>query len=444
MKKIGAFAALFPMLCLAVACGSSDAPVGEGNQPTENPAPNTDPGKGPTPDPGGPTDPPAPAAVKGSAVSRWFDESIGTSRIDLGSGPAFAITSKDGAFTLDPAPASYDLTLTTQIGASTVTDRFEGLSTRSPLLESGALALTTAHQATLSGTVPGIGATIPNGKALRVFARDHFGGTAAVVRSAGQTPDFTITPHWHGDSARTVTVYAEYYETVPAGGFALGFDGIGKVDVQVTDGQMVNDVSPALAAAQTVTLTGTFSPASFSGGFYAGATFGTDRRTDTYSTFAANPSSPFTILLPGGADTSTYVGFNQSFPEAVGGRRVDGATQSISFVVPEAPTVTGPADATAFAPEMTFSWDGPATANGKGVYRFGLYPKQNGSGAMYFVNTMKTSVTLPASFVPSDATAYEWTVQYYPDLTSVDGLVGSQGWSRIGSVWTKARTISVQ
>ncbi|MBX3191736.1 MAG: hypothetical protein KF819_32385 [Labilithrix sp.] len=375
--------------------------------------------------------------VSGVAYAKGFDVPLPRAGMKLtASGKTQDVAvATDGTFSATSILAPYTIALEhAPTGAGTVLTVFEGLTTATPILESGRYDGSTTFGATVEGTITGIASPLPPNTYVYVSARSTSNGVAAVLRGPGEAPTYAITPAWKGNGTRAVSVHVIAYEST--GGYPTSWLGYAAKTMNLSSGGLATDENIALGAVATKTINGSFVPASFDGALGVYLRWSPRATEGDVMTFETPATSPFSLVAPTPAGASIEVVW---YKAGLGSATYTAPTMGASYAlsIPATPTLTSPAAGATFAAGTVFSWSGPTA----GVYELTL--RSTTDAPWLIVYTKATSVTVPADFVPSPASSYTWEVRYFPNPATVDQLVGPNGVSIYGAVSGGGRQISI-
>lgn len=352
--------------------------------------------------------------ITGQAFSRAFDLPLSGARVVVSGLDSTTTTANDGTFSFTTTTPYTMSILQEEPSAGSEYDVFEGLTTATPILESGRYDGSKPFSAKISGKVSGITSPVPPQTVVYVFARSTGNSVANAWIDEGAETVFTIAPNWKGGTSKDIMVRAFAYTSV--GGYPTSFLGYAEANVTVNANDTISELELPLKKMATRKIEGSFTGPTYAAWLYPELYFFPRTKDGASIGWEAPAETPFGLEVPDipGATLRLEYGGDQ------GGETVTVKGSSPIVLSPTgAATPIAPAPGASFTPGMTFSWKPPADT--RGTYRFRL--ESGATDPALQIWTKASSVTVPGTFAPTSGKTYTWSLAYFASLATVDEAV---------------------
>lgn len=342
--------------------------------------------------------------------------------VDVMIGDTTVTTDDDGAFAIAGVTAPYDARVVANGGATI----FLGLTRADPslhLYESDG----TYRTAQIDGVMSG-GAGFPN-PSDHVFAIAFDGFDTHDENwsfSIGDGPDYHLQPQWYGPAAEEGTLLAVQYHQVD-NGHPLDYDGIGVLDVVVSDGGLFADQDLVLQPVGDAVVAGMLGIPPEAEYSQVRMFVGVGDEASVFAGYEDDPGDTYSFAAPDGADawmsTTLIAGVGSSgvfaFRTAIAADTLDA-----DLDIPVLPTWTAPANDGAIADDSMLQWSGIADA-----VSVVLLSCDGGDVGVRIV-TADSSTPVPdvadlGTLLPAGADCYVLLDQYAP-FADVDAFSGPE------------------
>ncbi|HWB81438.1 MAG TPA: hypothetical protein VG755_41030 [Nannocystaceae bacterium] len=281
--------------------------------------------------------------------------------VDVTIGDTTVTTDDEGAFTIAGVTAPYDARVVAADSGATI---FLGLTRADPSLH-----LCSAdgeyHTAEIEGLMSG-GAGFPN-PSQHVFAVAFDGFDThdeSWSYSIGNGPSYHLQPQWYGAAAQEGTVLAVQYHQVD-NGHPLDYDGIGVLDVVISDGGVFADQDLVLAPVGDAVVAGMLGVPAEAEYSQVRMFIGVGEEASVLVGYEDDPGDTYSFAAPDGADawmsTTLIAGVGSSgvFAFRTG---IAADTLDADLDIPVLPTWDAPANGGMIAQDSMLQWSGIADA----------------------------------------------------------------------------------
>lgn len=339
---------------------------------------------------------------------------------DVMIGDTTVTTDEDGAFAITGVTAPYDARVVDSNGATI----FLGLTRADPSLHlyspDGEY-----HTAEIEGVMSG-GAGFPN-PSQHVFAVSFDGFDThdeSWSYSIGNGPSYHLQPQWYGAAAQEGTVLALQWHQVD-NGHPLDYDGIGVIDVVLSDGGLFADQDIALQPVGDAVVAGMLGVPPEAEYSQVRMFVGVGDEASAFVGYEDDPGDTYSFAAPDGGDawmsTTLIAGVGSSGVFAFrSGIAPD--TLDADLDIPVLPTWDAPANGEMIASDSMLQWSGIADAVSV------VLLSCEGADVGVRIVTADSSTPVPdltdlGTLLPAGATCYVLLDQYAP-FDDVDAFTG--------------------
>lgn len=340
--------------------------------------------------------------------------------VDVTIGDDMVTTDEDGAFAITGVTAPYDARVVDDNGATI----FLGLTRTDPSLHlyspDGVY-----HTAEIDGVMSG-GAGFPN-PSQHVFAVAFDGFDThdeSWSYSIGNGPSYHLQPQWYGTAAQEGTVVALQWHQVD-NGHPLDYDGVGVIDVVVSDGGVFADQDIVLQPVGTAVVAGTLGIPPEAAYSQVRMFVGVGEEASVFVGYEDDPGDTYSFAAPDGGDawmSTTLIAGVGSSGVFVFRTGIAPDTLDADLDIPTLATWTGPANGGVIADDSMLQWSGIADA-----VSVVLLTCDEADVSVRIV-TADSSTPIPdladlGTLLPAGANCYVLLDQYAP-LPDVDAFCG--------------------
>lgn len=397
--------------------GSVNPDAGVGNEPTGG---TSEGGAGGAPEP-------VDGPVRGTVIDFWGK---GLSNVTVKIGDQTVATDKDGKFTTDAVPETYDagLTVTRESGGKIYAWVYQGLTRRDPTLQ--------VYQARESRGTTGYlyvsGATLAANDTIGASLGTPDGSTEKSNLSTAAGGNY-FAPDWQGPGTTQGTIHALQWNVSQATMLPSAYKTYSSALVALAEGTALADTTLMMAGPVTSgTVTGSVTPVDDG-----------DRTNSVFARF----SSGAAIKLAG--HTPAASAFSYTVPQLANGSISVVASQGDSAFGPfglvhkdglnpgdDAGTLTIPACATGLNPDtsgdmadLTTPFTFTGSADSKGA--FVVHVEAVSYNQSFYIITTKKNFKLPTATGYSwvGNRVYYWQVETFGSLATVDQMAGPAGFA---------------